>query len=155
VDSTGTWLNIHLRRVSNYPCFILYPSTMFKQDQTNDTHLSGLSTKVVSLRHQFLPIQWLLHPFNDLFSRTTWVSRQHKGKTSLDLNEARDDRVLRRSGISWTVCYQPAPCSRQRTTSTPHHSSFTGRMLFLTPTDSVKAMKASVPIPWIHRETVT
>jgi len=33
----------------------------------------------------------LLHPFNSLFSRTTWVNRYQKGKTSLDLNEARDD----------------------------------------------------------------
>ena len=31
----------------------------------------------------------LLHPFNVLFSRTTWVSWYQKGKTSLDLNEAR------------------------------------------------------------------
>ena len=38
----------------------------------------------------------LLHPFNGLFSGTTWVSRYQKGKTSLDLNEARDDGVLRR-----------------------------------------------------------
>ena len=28
----------------------------------------------------------LLHPFNGLFSRTTWVSRHQKGKTSEDLN---------------------------------------------------------------------
>ena len=35
----------------------------------------------------------LLHPFNGLFSRTTWVSQYQKGKTSLDLNEARDDEV--------------------------------------------------------------
>jgi len=35
----------------------------------------------------------LLHPFNSLFSRTTWVSRYQKSKTSLDLNEARDDGV--------------------------------------------------------------
>jgi len=33
----------------------------------------------------------LLLLFNGLFSRTTWVSRYQKGKTSLDLNEARDD----------------------------------------------------------------
>jgi len=46
----------------------------------------------------------LLHPFNGLFSRTAWVSRCQKGKTSLDLNEARDDRVLGCSGISWTIC---------------------------------------------------
>ena len=36
------------------------------------------------------------------------------------------------SGISWTICKQCAPCSRQITTSASHHSSFTGRMLFLT-----------------------
>jgi len=35
-----------------------------------------------------------LHPFNGLFSRTTLVSQYQKGKTSLDLNEARDDEVL-------------------------------------------------------------
>ena len=29
---------------------------------------------------------------------TTWGSRYHKGKTSLDLNEARDDRVF---GWQW------------------------------------------------------
>jgi len=33
----------------------------------------------------------LLHPFNGLFSRTTWVSQYQKGKTSLDSNKARDD----------------------------------------------------------------
>ena len=40
----------------------------------------------------------LLHPFNGLVSRTTRVSRYQKGKTSLDLNEARDDGVLGCSG---------------------------------------------------------
>ena len=34
-----------------------------------------------------------LHPFNGLFSRTTWVSWYQKDKTSLDLNKARDDEV--------------------------------------------------------------
>ena len=29
--------------------------------------------------------------FNGLFFRTTWVSQYQKGKSSLDLNEARDD----------------------------------------------------------------
>jgi len=37
------------------------------------------------------------------------------------------------SDISWTICKQSAPCSRQITTPTPHHSIFTGRMLFLMP----------------------
>jgi len=48
----------------------------------------------------------ILHPFNGLFSRTTWVSQrttwvsqyQNKGKTSVDLNEARYDGVL---GQQW------------------------------------------------------
>ena len=40
-----------------------------------------------------LLILLLLHLFNGLFSRTAWVSRYQKGKTSLDVNEARDDGV--------------------------------------------------------------
>ena len=50
----------------------------------------------------------LLHPISGLYSRTTCVSRHQKGKTSLDLNEARDDGVW---GWQWhqldhmqTVC---------------------------------------------------
>jgi len=39
-----------------------------------------------------------LHPFNGLFSRTTWVSQYQKCKTSLDLNEERDYGVL---GWQW------------------------------------------------------
>ena len=63
----------------------------------------------------------LLHPFNGLFSRTTWVSwyqKYQKGKTSLDLNEARDDGVWGCSGISWTICKQSAPHSREITNHT-------------------------------------
>jgi len=55
----------------------------------------------------------LLRPLNGLFSITTWVSRYQKGKTSLDLNEARDDGVLGCSGISCTICKQSAPRCRQ------------------------------------------
>ena len=36
-------------------------------------------------------------------------------------------------GISWTICKQHAPRSRQNITPTPHRSIFTGRMLFLMP----------------------
>ena len=81
----------------------------------------------------------LLDPFNGLFSRTTSVSWYQKGKTSLDLNEARDYGVLRCSGISWTICKQSALSSRQITTPTPHHSMFTGRMLFLTPSQQCQS----------------
>ena len=40
----------------------------------------------------------LLHQFNGLFSRTTWVSRYQKDKTSLDLSEATVYGVL---GWQW------------------------------------------------------
>ena len=92
------------------------------------------------------------HTFNTPFSRTTRVSRNQKGKTNLDFTEARDSKwqwhqLWNRSGfkwgkrwwgywdgrgISWTICKQSAPCSRQITTPTPRHSIFTGRMFFLT-----------------------
>jgi len=71
----------------------------------------------------------LLHPFFG----TTWISRywKGKGKTSLDLKAARGDGVWGCSGISWTTCKQSAPRCRQITTPTPHHSIFTGWILFL------------------------
>ena len=45
-----------------------------------------------------------------------------KYKLFLMGNEARGDGVLDGSGISWTLCKQSAPCSRQITTPIPHHS---------------------------------
>jgi len=60
------------------------------------------------------------HPFNGPFSRTTQVSRYQKGKTNLDLTEARD------SEWQWHqlgMC-KSAPCSRQITTPAPHRSVF-------------------------------
>ena len=78
-----------------------------------------------------------------LFSRTTWVGRYQKGKTSLHLNEARDDGVLgcSRPSISWTILKQSAPRSRLITTPTPHHAIFTGRMLFVTPNQQCESDK--------------
>ena len=75
----------------------------------------------------------LQHPFNGLFSRTTWVSQYQKAKISLDLNEVRNDGVLGCSGISWTICKQSAPHSRQITTPHLITQFFTGLMLFLAP----------------------
>ena len=47
------------------------------------------------------------------------------------------------SGISWTICKQSAPRSRQTTTPTPHQSIFTGRMLFLTPKQQCQTTTAT------------
>ena len=101
--------------------------------------MSALSNDIIKL---ILPP--LLHPVSGLFSRTTWVSRYQKGKTSLDLNEARDDGVFRCSGFSWTICKQSAPHSTQITTSTPHHSIFAGRMLFLAPSQQCQSTEGIV-----------
>jgi len=65
--------------------------------------------------------------YSRLTARKTWVSWYQKGKTSLDLNEAKNDVVLECSGISWTICKQSTPRSRQITTPVPHHSVVTGR----------------------------
>jgi len=70
---------------------------------------------------------------------------QNKSSYALFLSEKKQERyapvtgtssssaVLGRSGVSWTICKQSAPRSRQTTTPKPRRSIFTGRMLFLTP----------------------
>jgi len=42
------------------------------------------------LQCKIIVLLLLLHQLNGLFSRTTWISRYQKSKTSLDLNEARE-----------------------------------------------------------------
>jgi len=56
-------------------------------------HLHAIITLPVEQNNTTTPT---LHLFNGRFSKTTWVSRYQKGKTSLDLNEARDVGVLGR-----------------------------------------------------------
>ena len=53
------------------------------------------------------------------------------------------------SGISWTICKQSAPHSRQITTPAPHHSIFTGPMLFLTPNQQCQSTEGTVL--WIQK----
>ena len=104
------------------------------------------STKV----HPYTSIHTHTLPFNGPFSGTTQVSRYQKGKTNLDFTEARD------SEWQWhqlTIC-KSAPRSRQITTPAPHHSSFLqAGCPSCRPTNSVKALKALIPlnelIDWI------
>ena len=79
--------------------------------------------------------QLLLHPFNSLFSRITWVSQYLKGKTSLNLNEARDGGVF---GRQWHQLdhLHIAPDNYSNTPSL----NFSRRVIFLTP-NHVKALK--------------
>jgi len=64
----------------------------------------------------------LLQPFNGLFSRTTWVSRYQKGKTSLDLNEARWWSL----GIEWhQLNHMQIICTSLQTDNYTNTSSLT------------------------------
>ena len=109
--------------------------------------LNGCVCVVVLMQsNELLPL--LLHQFNGLFTRTTWISRYQKGKTCLDLNEARDDGVLGYSHISWTIRIQ----IKQRQTNDNWQSYFKETM---TVTHSVQRTIQRVDTKfWISRNTL-
>ena len=91
--------------------------------------------------------------FNGLFSRTTWVSRYQKGKTSLDLNEARDYGVL---GWQWhqldhmqTIC---ASLQTDNHTNTSSLNFFTDLMLFWMPNQQCQSTGGT--LNWMIRPIV-
>ena len=55
------------------------------------------------------------------------------------------------SGISWAIC-KSAPCSRQTSTPAPHHSVFTGRILFLSPNQQCQSTEGK---RWLLNTTVS
>ena len=67
----------------------------------------------------------LLHPFNGLFSGTTWVSRYQKGKTSLD--EARDD------GGFWDTVASAGPYTNDLHSLQTHNHTNTSSLNFYRP----------------------
>ena len=77
-----------------------------------------------------------------LFHGTTCVIGYVKSKTSLNLNDARDDGVW---GMA-VACKQSALRSTQITTPTPRHSFFTGRMLLLMPSLQCQNTEGRPPI---------
>ena len=79
------------------------------------------------------------HTFNGPFSRTTWVSRYQKSKTSLDLTEARD------SEWQWHQLGHMQVCISLQTdnhASTPPLSFLQAGCPSCRPANSVKALKA-------------
>ena len=70
-----------------------------------------------------------LHPFNGLFSRTTyWVSQHQKGKPSWVL--------VKQEMMGWQwhqLDHMQIICTSLQTTTPPHNSVFTGQMPFLSP----------------------
>jgi len=80
----------------------------------------------------------LLHPFNALYSRTTWVSRRQKG---IPLWILLEQEIMCDSGISWTICKSFASRPSQITMPVPHHSVFLqAGCPSCHPTNSVKAL---------------
>jgi len=54
-------------------------------------HIASITIKWTHVQHDIIRVLLLLlHPLNGLFSRTTRVSLYQKGRTSLDLNDARE-----------------------------------------------------------------
>ena len=74
------------------------------------------------------------HPFNGPLSGTTRVSRYQKGKTNLDFTDARD------SEWQWHQLGYMQVCTSLQVDN--HTAQFSGRMPFLSPMNSVKALKA-------------
>jgi len=71
------------------------------------------------------------------FSRTTGVSRHHKGISFWILMK---QEMMGGSDISWTTCKFSAPHSREITIPAPHHS---WRMLFLMPIQQCQCTKGN------------
>jgi len=84
----------------------------------------------------------LLHPFNDLFSRTSWVSLHQKGETSLDLNEARDDGVWQWHQLD----HMQTICTLLQTDNHINTSAlnFAGWMLFLMPNQRCQSTEGKI-----------
>jgi len=86
---------IHVSSVVLYWCSSLRDADWYFREISWNKAVSQPTPERCTLASTLLLLLLLLHPFNGLFSRTTRVSRHQKRKTSLDLNEARDDGVLR------------------------------------------------------------
>jgi len=80
----------------------------------------------------------LLCPLNGLFSRTTWVSRYQKGKTSLDLYETGDDGVS--EAVASAGPYMQTICTSLQT----DNNTNTHQSVFYRP-DALPAAKPTAP----------
>jgi len=119
-------------------------------------HASIALSQMVQGRPQGL-LRWLggetttLHPFNSLFTKTNWVCWYQKGKTSLDFNEARDDRVL---GWQWHhLDHMQTICTSLQTDNHTNQSSLNVLQVGCSSwcaTNSVKELKDSDVHVYMH-----
>ena len=110
------------------PCFLISLRIMSMTIKVPVRPIPALNTKKQMHTHT--------HPFNDLLSRTTRVSRYQKGKTNLDFTEARD------SEWHWHQLGHVQVCISLQTdnhASTPPLSFLQAGCSSCRPTNSVKA----------------
>jgi len=109
------------------------------EDEIGESHELQLKSEYeIYLLNYTINIKNLNWAFEVLFFKKNLKTRFSKpNSTAL---------VLRCSGISLTICKQSAPCSRQITTPIPHHSVFTGRMLFLMPKQQCQSTEGRIII---------
>ena len=138
--AVSSWLRSVWRRGTHVlsPYFVRYFAQIFHELLHLAAHVStqeallnrrqtarrDLSVKILSITVQHV------HPYIGPFSRTTRVSRYHKGKTNLDLTEARD------SEWQWQQLGHMQVCTSFQTDNhaiTPPLSFFTVPMLFRPP----------------------
>jgi len=112
---------------------VLIDNSVLTEWQRAHTSHNELLQNVNKIHLKYNATITTLYPFHGLLSRTTWVSRHQKGKPFWILLE---QETMGGSHISWTIC-----------------KSFTGRMPFLPPTNSVKALKAVLSIMLKERKT--
>jgi len=90
-------------------------------------------------------------PFNGFLSRTTRVSWYQKGKTNLDITEARD------SEWQWHQLGHMQLCTSLQTdnhASTPPLSFFTGRMPFLPPNQQCQSTEGKTVMMQYSNQSV-
>jgi len=103
------------------------PVFLIKPFLTDHKHaMQQLLTNIHLGTHDAYKTTLLLHPFNGLFSRKTWVSRHQKSKPVWIL--------LEQEMMGWHIQIICTSLQTDNHTSTSPLNFFTGRMPFLTPT---------------------
>jgi len=78
---------------------------IFQVHQLNSRRFSVFPGAISNSRRFPGVVDTHTHPFNSPLSRTTWVSRYQKGKTNLDITEARDSEwQWHQLGHMQTIC---------------------------------------------------
>jgi len=108
-------------------------------------HVHSARAQTQQQQQQLQLLLLLLHPSNGLFSRTACVSRYQERKTSLDLNDARDNGVLR---WQWHQLHLPEMVATGRIPAAVHTFVFTRNQITFLLTTVRSANVPQVILPW-------